>query len=81
MSKITELGSAQITPTEAITIILSESDDIPASVIIHWPPTPTKINPRRFRDTAAAAARLFSEAHIALARIKAGDRLDHPPSP
>ena len=70
--KLTESGRGQITPTEASTIILSEPDDIPASVIIHWPPTPTKINPRRFRDTAAAVARMFSEAHIALARIKAG---------
>ena len=74
MSQITELASGQITPTEAITIILSEPDDIPASVIIHWPPTPTKINPRRFRDTAAAVARMFAEAHVALARSKARKR-------
>ena len=74
MSKITELASGQITDTEAITIILSEPDDMPSSVIIHWPEKSTVVNPRRFRDTAATVARMFSEAHIALARIKARRR-------
>ena len=71
MHKLTELASGQITPTEAITIILSEPDGLPSSVLIHWPEKSTVVNPKRFRDTAAAVARLFSEAHIALARIKA----------
>jgi hypothetical protein len=32
---------------------------------------PTVIDPGRFRDLAAALVRLFSEAHVTLARIKA----------
>ena len=68
-------GPAQCLRKHAVRIVFVEPDDIPASVIIHWPPTPTKINPRRFRDTPAAVARMFSEANIALARIKARRRL------
>jgi hypothetical protein len=71
MHKLTELASGQITATEAITIILSEPDDMPSSVIIHWPEKSTVVNPRRFRDTAAAVARMFAEAHVTLARIRA----------
>ena len=54
MSKITELASGQINDTEAITIILSEPDEMPSSVMVHWPSQSTVINRRRFRDTAAA---------------------------
>jgi len=32
---------------------------------------PTVIDPGRFRDLAAALVRLFSDAHVTLARIKA----------
>ena len=75
MSKITELASGQINDTHAsITIILSEPSDMPASVIVHWPAESTVINPRRFRDVAAAVVKLFSEGHIELARIKARRR-------
>jgi hypothetical protein len=75
MSKITELASGQINDNgEAITIVLSEPDDMPSTVFIHWPLTPTKINPKRFRDTAAAVVRMFSAAHVTLSRIKARRR-------
>jgi hypothetical protein len=36
---------------------------------------PTVIDPGRFLDLAAALVRLFSEAHVTLARIKARRRL------
>jgi hypothetical protein len=75
MSKITVLAEGQITNSDAIVIVLSEPDDIPASVIIHWPSKPTDLDPRRFGETAAIIVRLFSEAHIALAAIKAERRL------
>jgi hypothetical protein len=74
MSKITELASGPINDTEAITIILNEPDDMPSSVIVHWPAKSTVINPRRFRDTAQTVVRLFSEAHVALAGIRARRR-------
>jgi hypothetical protein len=74
MSKITELAGGQINDTDAITIVLSEPDSMPSSVIIHWPSQSTVINPRRFRDTAAAVVRMFSEAHVSLAGIRARRR-------
>ena len=75
MSKITELASSQIANSDAIVIVLSEPDDIAASVIIHWPAKPTVLHPRRFPDAASIIVRLFSEAHIALAAIRARRRL------
>jgi hypothetical protein len=58
MSKLTTLASGQVPPAEAITIVLVEPDDIPASVIIHWPPQPTVSTPRQFAQVAAAAMRV-----------------------
>ena len=77
MSKVTSLGSEQINQSNhnAISVELVEFDDMPATVKITWPPRPTVINPDRFRDAAATLVRLFSDAHIALARAKAGRRL------
>jgi hypothetical protein len=38
---------------------------------VAWPLQPTVIDPTGFRDTAAALLKLFTEAHVTLARIKA----------
>jgi hypothetical protein len=75
MSKITELASVQINSTGALTVVLSEPDDMPASVIIHFPAQPTVIDPARFGDIAAALVKMFSEAHIALAAVRRQRRL------
>jgi hypothetical protein len=75
MSKISELASGQITPSDAIVVVLVEPTDIPNSVVIHWPAAPTVCDPRRFSETASIVVRLFSEAHIALAAIKAERKL------
>lgn len=48
---------------------------MPAFVRVTWPLQPTVMDPGRFRDTATAVVRLFSEAHLTLARIKARRRL------
>jgi hypothetical protein len=74
VSNITELGSAQITSTERLVIVLSEPDDMPVSVVVHWPSNPCVIDPKIFGDTAAAVVKLFSEAHVTLAGIKARRR-------
>ena len=67
------LAESQITqsPHETVTVELVEADDMPAFVQISWPLQPSVIDPGRFRDTAAAIVRLFSEAHVALAGIQA----------
>ena len=72
MSKLTPLASNQITVTDTITVELIEADETPAVVIVRWPVKPTVRHPRRFPETAAMVARLFAEAHTALAAIKAG---------
>ena len=75
MSKVTELASSQITPSDTLAIELVEADETPAVVIVRWPLKATVCHPRRFPDTAATIARLFAEASTALARIKASRRL------
>jgi hypothetical protein len=69
------LASNQITATDTVTVELIEADETPAVVIVSWPVKPTVLHPRRFPDAAATIARLFAEAHTALAAIKAGRRL------
>jgi hypothetical protein len=73
MSKTTMLGETQLTqsPSNVVTVELVEPDHMPAFVKVAWPLQPTVMDPGRFRDTAAALVRLFSEAHVTLARIKA----------
>jgi hypothetical protein len=75
MSQITQRASGAITAADTITVELIEADETPAVVIVRWPVKPTVLHPRRFPDTAAMVARLFAEAHTALAAIKAGRRL------
>jgi hypothetical protein len=71
VSKVTELGAAQITAVDAITVELVEAAESPAAVIIRCPEKPTVLHPRRFTDTAAGIARIFAEAATRLAQIRA----------
>lgn len=74
MPKVITLAESQITKSshDTLTIELIEFDDkMPATVKIAWPLQPSVIDPDQFRDAAAAVVRLFSEAHVALARAKA----------
>jgi hypothetical protein len=75
VSKVTPLASNQITASDTITVELIEADETPAVVIVSWPVKPTVLHPRRFPDAAATIARLFAEAHTALAAIKTRRRL------
>jgi hypothetical protein len=69
--KTTRLAESQITDHDIVTIELVEPENMPAAVRIAWPGQPTVVDPPRFGDTAAALVKLFSEAHVRLARIKA----------
>ena len=73
MSKTTMLGEAQITPSphDVVTVELGERDGSPAVVKITWPLQPTVIDPKKFGDAAAALVKLFSSAHVELARLRA----------
>jgi hypothetical protein len=71
MNKITELAAGRLpNSTGDLLIILAEPDGLPASVIVHWPSRPTTIDPAGFRDAADTVVRLFSEAHVNLARAR-----------
>jgi hypothetical protein len=72
MSKITELASGQVTNSDAITIVTSEPDDMPASVIIHWPAKPSVLDPKRYAAAADAAVKVFAAAVIKLAQSRRG---------
>jgi hypothetical protein len=71
MTEVTPLASSQINNHDRIAIELVEPGAIPAKVKINWPEHPSLIDPTEFGDTASNVVRLFSEAHVTLARIKA----------
>jgi hypothetical protein len=72
VSKSTTLAESQITqsPHDIVTVELVQHDDMPAIVQVTWPAQPSIVDPPRFGDTAAALVRMFSAAHVELARIK-----------
>jgi hypothetical protein len=72
MSKITELASSRLNNSDALLIILSQPDDMPESVIVHWPTMPTVIDPKAFSAAADAAVRTFAAAVVKLAQIRRG---------
>jgi hypothetical protein len=41
MSKITVLAEGQITPSDAIVVVLVEAADMANSIVIHWPAAPS----------------------------------------
>jgi hypothetical protein len=72
VSKLTELASGQITSTERLIVVLSEPDDIPTSVIIHWPTRPTVLDPRTFSAAADVAVKTLAAAVVKLAQSRRG---------
>jgi hypothetical protein len=75
MSKLTQLAAGQLTNADAITIVLSEPDNIPASVVIHWPTKPTALDPRAFSPAADIAVKTLAAAVVALARVRRDRRI------
>jgi hypothetical protein len=74
MSKITELGTGQITTTDTLTIELVEADETPPVIVIRWPSKPSVLHPRRFGSAADAATRAFAGAVVRLAHIRRDHR-------
>lgn len=70
MSTITTLASGQLTATDELVVELVETDETPAVVIVRWPLKPTVLHPRRYTQTAEAAARILASAVVKLAQIK-----------
>jgi hypothetical protein len=77
MRKSTILAESQITQSthDNITVQLIEPDISLAFVQISWPLQPSVIDPISFGDTASALVRMFSTAHVELARLRARKHL------
>jgi len=73
MHKLTILAEAQLgtADAESIRIVYVQPDDIPASVVIHWPMRPTTTGPRDFPRVAAMLTSVFASAATRLAGLKA----------
>ena len=73
MSKLIILSEAQLSTADAesVRIVFVEPDDMPSSVIIHWPSLSTTTGPRDFPRVAAMLTRVFASAATRLAGIKA----------
>lgn len=76
-SSITVLGESQLTQSthDVVIVQLVEPEGLPAFVQVSWPLHPSVIDPKNFGDSASIVVRLFSTAHIELARINARWRL------
>ena len=51
------LARGDITATDELVIVLSEPDNEPAAVLIHWPTGPSVASPRHFRPQQARSPR------------------------
>jgi hypothetical protein len=67
MSKITVLAEGQISPSDAIVVVLVEPADMPNSIVIHWPIAPTITAPARYNGIASTTMRLLAAASTTLA--------------
>jgi hypothetical protein len=82
MVDVTDLARATLNGGDQITIQLIRPADMPAvnrtlpPAVVHivWPAQPTTMDPASFGEFASVVVRLFSEAHVMLARIKARRR-------
>jgi hypothetical protein len=65
------LASGAISPAgDNISIELRGPAEMPASIVIQWPPQPSIITPARFPTAAATIVRLFARASTELTRIR-----------
>jgi hypothetical protein len=71
MSKSTILASGPIHRNDELVVWLIQPDNQPPYVQINWPPRLTRIDPNDFGDTASAIVKMFSTAHVELARFRA----------
>ena len=72
MSKLTELASGQLTNSDNLIVVLVQPDDMPESVVIHWPAPSTVLDPRAFSAAADTAVKTFAAAVVKLAQLRRG---------
>jgi hypothetical protein len=65
------LARGGISPTDELVIILSEPNNEPAAVLIHWPSAPSVASPATFPTTASKITAIVASAAVKLAQHKA----------
>jgi hypothetical protein len=65
------LARGDISPTDELVIVLSEPDNEPAAVIIHWPSAASVASPTVFPATASKITTIVASAAVRLAQHKA----------
>src|SRR5215217_28460 len=62
------LARGDISPTDELVIVLSEPDNEPAAVLIHWPPAASVASPTAFPTTASKITAIVASAVVRLAK-------------
>jgi hypothetical protein len=65
------LARGDITPTDELVVVLSEPDNEPAAVLIHWPAAASVASPAAFPTTASKITAIVASAAVRLAQHKA----------
>jgi hypothetical protein len=65
------LARGDITSTDELVIVLSEPDNDPAAVLIHWPAAASVASPTVFPATASKITTIVASAAVKLAQHKA----------
>jgi hypothetical protein len=65
------LARGTITNTDELVIVLSEPDNEPAAVLIHWPPAASVASAAAFPATASKITAIVASAAVHLAQHKA----------
>jgi hypothetical protein len=73
MPKPTTLASGQLNKSDALSVELHRPADLPAFVLIVWPPAPSVSTLDNFDNLVAAVYRTMSTARVMLSRMR-GDR-------
>jgi hypothetical protein len=75
MSKLAELASGQLTNSDNLIVVLIQPDDMPESVVVHWPARPTVCGLKEFPDLTAETVRTLSLASTRLTKLRLWRRL------
>jgi hypothetical protein len=65
------LAGGSVTPSDRLVIELVQRPDMPATILIKWPPQPTVTDPAKLIATFAAIVRVLGTAQIELAARRA----------
>jgi hypothetical protein len=68
---VTQLARGKITSADELLIELREPDNMPATVVIVWPPAASVASPTTFPTTAGKITAIVARAAVRLAQHKA----------